>query len=150
MSKKGKILLIVAEIIIVIMIIITIIKILDLYEIKSKIAEYIEEKKLEYIEDIDYDIKIYDAATPIPGGWSSSNTYYLINIDKKINYKIYHYWNQQNGDKYTITKIKISKEEIDRLIKYVEETDETTTIEDMVYMHKCMVIEYKGKTVTIK
>ena len=44
MSKKGKILLIVAEIIIVIMIIITIIKILDLYEIKSKIAEYIEEK----------------------------------------------------------------------------------------------------------
>ena len=46
--------------------------------------------------------------------------------------------------------MKISKEEIDRLIKYVEETDETTTIEDRVYMYKCMVIEYKGKTVTIK
>lgn len=148
MSKKKKILIFATIMLIII------ITILQVSRINLKI--YMKEKKIEYVKNIDYDIKMYyEERFPKPTGYASQNTYYLINIDKKIKYKIDDYYvfgveedESKKGHNYTVTKSKISKEEIDKLIKYVEEPNEIDKPNNLINGY--WVIEYKGKKVEMK
>lgn len=144
MSKKKKIILILA------IVILGIIVVLQVSGMNKKIKKYI-------VENIDYDIKVtYVEEFPAPGGYASQNTYYLINIENRNIYEIDDYYvfgveedASRTGHNYTITKNKISDDKINSLISYAEqELDETESLK-LTYRKGYWLVEYQDKKAKI-
>ena len=123
---------------------------------------------IKYVDSIDYDIRAHYKENVIEAtGYASQHTSYLINIDKKIMYKIDDYYVYGDADKsdkghnYKVSERKISDETINKLMRCIEESNdegnlnkETSSKNLLDYLDYVFggnwVIEYKGKTIEIK
>ena len=136
MSKKKIIIIIIA----IVTLILIIINAKNLYNIVIQI----------YVKTIDYDIKVsYTGADFSTGGYASSTSYYLIDIDRKIEYEInnyYVYGAEENfwkrGDNYSIKKKEISQEYIDNLLRYQDYPSKVPSSSELL-VNRYEIIEFK-------
>ena len=112
---------------------------------------------IEYVENIDYDIKVtYVEAFPAETGYAAPNTYYLINIEDRKIYEICDYYvfgenciPIKNGHNYTVITNKISEDTINSIIGYVEQEIDETESSQYPYKRGHWLVEYNDKTAKI-
>ena len=136
MSKKKIILIIIA----IVVLILIILNAKNIYNLAIQ----------TYVKSIEYDIKIsYLGLDSVPGGYATDTTYYLIDVDKKIEYEInnyYVYGIEENfwkkGDNYSIKKEKISEEYIENLLEYQDYPSEEPSLQELLE-NRYRIIEFK-------
>jgi len=136
MSKKKIIIIIIA----IVVLILIIINAKNLYNMVIQI----------YAKTIDYDIKVsYTGANLTTGEYATSTSYYLIDVDRKIEYEINNYYVYgieegfwKRGDNYSIKKEEISEEYIENLLEYQDYPSEELSILELLE-DRYRIIEFK-------
>ena len=117
---------------------------------------FFKEKMAEYVNNIEYDIKIEYHDSMVEGGYASTYHYYLINTSEKEAYEIddYYVYELENRDKfekghhYDVKVKNITQSQIDTLLDYID--SRSNEIEDPMYLGEYWSISYKSETINVK